>query len=293
MADNRIKPDILNSNTLLRRNLEASAPPEFQELPLDTERDVVGKNRHLEIRRDQDVIDTTSITLEDIDEAVYYYLDQELNLSVENNGESIKVPIVYGAGERWKTVQADGYYRDKNGKIQVPLIMFKRTSVEKRRDIGNKLDGNKPNLYITEQNRYSQKNVYDSFNLLNDSRQPVREIYQVPVPDYIYANYEAILWTDFMTQNNKLVEAIEYVSDSYWGNKEKHLFQVNVDQIQNINELQVGEDRLVKANFNFKLAGYLLPDTFKNETQAIKKEFTRAEIRIGSETVINLNDLNR
>jgi len=96
-----------------------------------------------------------------------------------------------------------------------------------------------------------------------------------------------------MTQNNKLVEAIEYVSDSYWGNKEKHLFQVNVDQIQNINELQVGEDRLVKANFNFKLAGYLLPDTFKNETQAIKKEFTRAEIKIGSETVINLNDLNR
>lgn len=293
MADNRIKPDILSSNTLLRRNLEASAPPEFQELPLDRERDVEGKNRHLEIRRDQDVIDTTSITLEDIDEAVYYYLDQELNLSVENNGESIKVPIVYGAGERWKTVQADGYYRDKNGKIQVPLIMFKRTSVEKRRDIGNKLDGNRPNLYITEQNRYSRKNVYDSFNLLNDSREPVREIYQVPVPDYIYANYEAILWTDFMTQNNKLVEAIEYVSDSYWGNKEKHLFQVNVDQIQNINELQVGEDRLVKANFNFKLAGYLLPDTFKNETQAIKKEFTRAEIKIGSETVINLNDLNR
>jgi len=293
MADNRIKPDILSSNTLLRRNLEASAPPEFQELPLNTERDVVGENRHLEIRRDQDVIDTTSITLEDIDEAVYYYLDQELNLSVENNGELIKVPIVYGAGERWKTVQADGYYRDKNGKIQVPLIMFKRTSVEKRRDIGNKLDGNKPNLYITEQNRYSRKNVYDSFNLLNDSRQPVKEIYQVPVPDYIYANYEAILWTDFMTQNNKLVEAIEYVSDSYWGNKEKHLFQVNVDQIQNINELQVGEDRLVKANFNFKLAGYLLPDTFKNETQAIKKEFTRAEIKIGSETVINLNDLNR
>lgn len=292
MANNRIKPDILSNNTLLRRNLEASAPPEFHELPLDTERDTKGENRHLEIRRDQDNIKTTSITLEDIDEAVYYYLNEELNLSVENNGESIKVPIVYGAGERWKTVQADGYYRDKNGKIQVPLLMFKRTSVEKRRDIGNKLDGNKPNLYITEQNVYSKRNVYDSFNLLNDIKQPQREIYQVPVPDYIFANYEAILWTDFMTQNNKLVETIEYVSDAYWGNKEKNLFQVNVDQIQNINELQIGEDRLVKANFNFKLAGYLLPDTFKNKTQSIKKGFTKAEIKIGSETVINLNGLN-
>ena len=291
MADNRIKPNILSSNTLLRRNLEASAPPEFEELPLDRERDVRGKNRELEIRRDKDTIQTTSISLEDIDDAVYYYFDKELNLSVENNGESIKVPIVYGAGERWKTVQADGYYRDKNGKIQVPLLMFKRTSIEKRRDIGNKLDGNRPNLYVVEQNRYSRKNVYDSFNLLNNTREPVNEVYQVPVPDYIFANYEAILWTDFMTQNNELVEAIEYVSDSYWGDKERNLFQVNVDQIQNINELQVGEDRLVRANFNFKLAGYLLPDTFKNETQSLKKSLTTACIRIGTETVININDI--
>ena len=77
MANNRIKPDILSNNTLLRRNLEASAPPEFQELPLDTERDTKGENRHLEIRRDQDNIKTTSITLEDIDEAVYYYLNED------------------------------------------------------------------------------------------------------------------------------------------------------------------------------------------------------------------------
>jgi len=51
MEDNRIKPDILDNNSLLRRNLEASAPPDFEELPLDTERDVKGKNRHLEIKR--------------------------------------------------------------------------------------------------------------------------------------------------------------------------------------------------------------------------------------------------
>ena len=135
MEDNRIKPDILDNNSLLRRNLEASAPPDFEELPLDTERDVKGKNRHLEIKRDDDNILDPSITLKDIDSAVLYYLSEELNLAVESNGETIKVPIIYGSGERWKTVQADGYYRDKNGRIQTPLIKFKRTSIEKRRDI--------------------------------------------------------------------------------------------------------------------------------------------------------------
>lgn len=292
MADNKIKPDILSSNTLLRRNLEASAPPEFQGLEPDAERDVPGKNRHLEIRRDDDTVRDTTITLQDIDEAVLHHLNKELSLSVKSGDTTIKVPIVYGSGERWKTVQADGYYRDKNGRIQTPLIMFKRTSVEKRRDIGNKLDGNKPNLYVVEANRYSARNVYDKFNLANVNRQPQREIFQVPVPDYVFVNYSAILWTDFMSQNNKLVEAIEYASDSYWGDKEKNLFQVVVNQIQNVNELQVGEDRLVRATFDFQLAGYLLPDTFKRETQAIHKKFTPSEIVITTETVRTLDDLD-
>lgn len=291
MADNRINPDILSSNTLLRQNLEASAPPEFQGLPLDTERDVVGENRHLEIRRDNDTFEGTTITLQDIDEAVNYYLSEDLGLAVKSNGEMIKVPVLYGSPERWKAVQTDGYYRDKNGRIQTPLIMFKRTSIEKRRELGNKLDGNKPNLYIVEQNRYSPNNAYDTFNIVNNIRQPKREIYQVPVPDYLFVNYEAIIWTDFMAQNNKLVEAIEYVSDAYWGDKEKYLFQTNVDTITNINELQVGEDRLVRASFNFKLAGYIIPDTFKRSTQSQPKQLTTSEIIITNETTKNINNL--
>jgi len=291
MADNRIKPDILSSNTLLRRNLEASAPPEFDGLPLDTERDVIGENRHLEIRRDNDTFEGSTITLQDIDEAVNYYLSEDLGLAVKSNGEMIKVPVLYGSPERWKAVQADGYYRDKNGRIQTPLIMFKRSSIEKRRELGNKLDGNKPNLYIVEQNKYGPNNVYDNFEILNNTRSPVREIYQVPVPDYLFVNYEAIIWTDFMAQNNKLVEAIEYVSDAYWGNKEKYLFQTNVDTISNVNELQVGEDRLVRATFSFKVAGYIIPDTFKRSTQSQPKQLSPSEVIFTNETVKNINNL--
>ena len=87
MSDNRIKPDILSSNTLLRQNLEASAPPEFQSLAPDTERDTIGENRHLEIRRDNDTFEGTTITLQDIDEAVKIsnrIAPEHLELSVED-----------------------------------------------------------------------------------------------------------------------------------------------------------------------------------------------------------------
>ena len=64
MANNRIKPDILSTNTLLRRNLIASAPSTFEELPLDTTRGNLGENRHMEIRRDTDTHSSYGITVE-------------------------------------------------------------------------------------------------------------------------------------------------------------------------------------------------------------------------------------
>ena len=82
-----------------------------------------------------------------------------------------------------------------------------------------------------------------------------------------------------------------FPSHDHWGDKEKYLFQTNVDSITNVNELQVGEDRLVRASFNFKLAGYIIPDTFKRSTQSQPKQLTPSEIVITSETVKKIDDL--
>ena len=35
--------------------------------------------------------------------------------------------------KKWKSYQKDGYYRDAKGKIMAPLIMVKRTNLEKDR----------------------------------------------------------------------------------------------------------------------------------------------------------------
>jgi hypothetical protein len=50
---------------------------------------------------------------------------------VIQNGIRIEVPVIYGAPERWKSVQRDGYYKDKNGAIMAPLLMFKRDTLKK------------------------------------------------------------------------------------------------------------------------------------------------------------------
>ena len=237
-------------------------------------------NRANVTRRDDDTTKDVSIGLQDHDEAIKYYFDNVIKPSVVNNGERIDVPLIYGSPERWKGVQRDGYFRDKNGKIQTPVIMFKRNSVEKRRDLGKKMDANNPQLQYSFQKKYTQKNQYDNFSVLQN-RIPQREMHAVVVPDYVTLNYSFIVWTDFVAHNNKIIEAINYASDSYWGDFERFKFNARIDSFANKIELSQGTNRMTKTDFTVKLQGYIIPDAM---SASIKKHptktYTRSQISI-------------
>ncbi len=95
------------------------------------------------LSRQVNVLKNETLNMEERAEVMKETLLDTLELARQNNRQ-IEVPIIYGSPEKWKAVQADGYYRDGNqGKIMVPLIMFQRESITKDRSIGNKLDGNK------------------------------------------------------------------------------------------------------------------------------------------------------
>jgi hypothetical protein len=224
-----------------------------------------------------------SIGLQDHDEAIAYYFNNVIQPTVVTNGNRINVPVMYGAPERWKGVQRDGHFRDKEGKLQVPLIMFKRDSVEKRRDLGNKMDANSPQLYYTFQERYTKKNTYDNFSVLMN-RKPVEEYHATVIPDYVNISYSCIIWTDYVAQMNKLIEAINYASDSYWGDGERFKFNAKIDTYNNTTEVAQGDNRSVKTNFGLKISGYLVPDSLNKElAQQPPKRYSKAVVSFGAE----------
>ena len=45
----------------------------------------------------------------DIDGAIMFYFNNVIKPSVEENGEQIKVPIMYSNPQRWGIVQKNGY----------------------------------------------------------------------------------------------------------------------------------------------------------------------------------------
>lgn len=236
----------------------------------------------------EDDVKQFSLGLKDIDETIFYYFNNVIRPSVVQNGVKKEVPLLYGSPERWKAVQKDGFYRDKNGKIQTPLIMFKRDSIQKNRSFGNKLDANNPVNFGVFEKKFSKKNVYDRFSLLNN-RDEVKEYYGVVMPDFVDIEYSCIIFTDYVEQMNKLVEAINFASDSYWGDPERFSFRAIIDSYTHTTELAQGADRSVKSTFTIKLLGHIVPDTINATVQGMHKFYSKSAVNFGFEMVSNLD----
>jgi hypothetical protein len=70
------------------------------------------------------------ISLFDVDYAMMSYLeDVALPTLEEGDGNVVKIPVVYGNSERWNGARREGIYRDIKGKIQLPIMMIRRTSI--------------------------------------------------------------------------------------------------------------------------------------------------------------------
>jgi hypothetical protein len=261
-----------------------------QQVPFDVERGNPNKsnnpNRANQTSFRNDNTKPFSVGLQDIDGAIMYYFQNVIKPFVVQNEERIEVPVIYGSPEKWKSYQKDGYYRDVNGAIMAPLIMFKRDSIEKNRTIANKLDANKPNNYTVTEKQYSPSNVYSNFNVLTN-RIPTTTYYASVVPDYLTLTYSCVVFTYYVEQLNKIVEAIEYASDAYWGNPEQFQFQTRIDTFNTVTELQNNAERLVRSTFNIKVYGYIVPEVLQKDLNSIKKFSSKSKIIINLETSIS------
>lgn len=237
--------------------------------------------------------DTTkpfTVSLQDIDESIMYYFQNVIRPTVIQNGNRLPVPVIYGAPERWKSVQKDGYYKDKNGAIMAPLIMFKRDTIEKNRSVTNKLDANSPHLYTSWKKIYNSKNSYSNFSVLTN-RVPVEQFLVNVVPDYVTLTYSCNIQTYYVEQLNKIIEAINYASDSYWGDPERFKFKTSIDSYTTPIEISDDTNRIVKGSFSIKIFGYIIPDNIQKEITAIKKYNSKAQVIILTETTNNLNNI--
>ena len=223
-------------------------------------------NRGTKISRNsqavKDDVKNISVGIMDMDSSIMYYFNEVIKPEVMVNDEKVKVPCIYASPERWTQVSKQGYLRDKKRQIITPLIVFKRTGMERNEDIPiDKLDANDPKQFYTFQKKYSSINRYDKFSV-QQQLSPSREYYNVAMPDYVTLSYEFIIWTSYIDQMNKIVEKINYSDGAYWGEPGKMRFRTRIESFSDASEID-GE-RLIKTTFSVNLYGYILPETFNN-----------------------------
>ena len=224
-----------------------------------------------------------SITLFDIDYAMMTYLEDTVLPTLDDNGKVLKIPVIYGNSERWVGARRQGVYRDNKGKIQLPLMMIRRTSIAK--------DETMPmlNRHISYPTitKYSKNNRYDRFTALGGNTQPKYELFNIVMPEYVEVNYECMVWTDYTEQLNSVIEQLNFAS-TYWGDKDKFKFRTQVSDYNVINEVGEGTQRINRVEFTLNVKAYLLPEKFDGELTT-KKSISTRKVVISTEVDVTAN----
>jgi hypothetical protein len=240
-------------------------------------------NRAQQVRRDNDDQKDITIRLLDIDSAIMRQL-QKFQLGVQDNGERINVPIIYGSPEKWKSIQRDGFMRDYQGKIILPALAFQRTTTESNPSIVmfNRY------LKYTVMKKYSEKNRYTQFSTLVGKNVPVNNVYSVTMPNHIIVTYHCIAWTEYVEQMNYLVERLCFETHDYWGEKHGFRFFTFTDNFSHTTQVQTDQDRMVKTEFDLNVRCYILPDvitSFDGIKDTTEKSFTAKKVIVQERVV--------
>jgi hypothetical protein len=245
-------------------------------------------NRALQTRRDDDVIRTAKRTLYDIDYAIKWYIDNEIQPQIKDKDLVLPVPTIFSNGEKWDNVRRLGYLRDEKGMLQSPLIMLKRNSAVERDNLRT-LDVNRipSENFISYRQKYNQRNRYEDelFPIPNTQPANSEKIYIIDIPKYVTVEYDMMIWCDFTTQLNDVVDQILPYGRYLWGN-EGNRFATAIGSISFETVNTVGEDRLVRASVPLTVQGTLL-SAQEARIETLKKMYSVKKVQF--DTVIDLD----
>lgn len=247
------------------------------------------QNRSIPVRRDTDKQKDQKITLMDVDQVIFDHL-ASLQISVVDEGKAVKVPIFYGSPEKWVAARRHGYIRDRQGKIQLPAMIFRRTSSENDDDV--EIFNRYVRYPVVQKN--SHKNKYTPFSLLTSQNAPVNEVFHITMADHMVFTYSFIVWTEYHEQMNPIIEKIKFNTKDYWGSPRGFRFRVRAEGFTHSTELNSDDDRIVRTEFNLVTNGYILPESYQlldRQYPTTEKLFTPKKIIMGTEVVATDFDL--
>ncbi len=220
-----------------------------------------------------------SIGLTDIDTTVIRHMKNVMKPIVREANEIIKVPVMYGNEERWKSIRNRGVLRDKNNTIILPVIVIKRTGVAMNDQMPLSFDNDVQGKFISvvrSSNGWSKNNRYDRFSVLTGQK-PVEEFVKTGMPDFVVCTYNIVMMTAFMEQMNDLNTIMVEHLETYWGDSTSYRFVSSLEgDISNEVQMESQGERLIRNELTITIKGYMIPEFTDNvfgKTSEMKRAY--------------------
>jgi hypothetical protein len=250
-------------------------------------------------------------TLEDIDTALYEWVNDTLNVHTITNEGWKKVPVLWGNNERAHSVKDKKDHRDSEGSLIYPIISVERKSVEKNLQNKGSFGANlfpQPDVkggVIAIARQIQQEKTKEFVNndtlrvtgRINFPKQQrtntaVYEILYTPYPTYLETTYEVMLRTEYIQQMNEMVTPFMAKTggiNSFLlkrnGHQYESFIQSNFTLESNADSLNALE-RIFTTKVQIKVLGYILGQDKNDPQPKVVVRETAAKFRFQRERVV-------
>lgn len=256
-------------------------------------------------------------TLEDIDYALYKYLDETLNISCETNTGFEKVPIIFSIPERAFQIKDNPDLRPDGRMLAYPLISIVRGEVTKNpsnkgrygvfippyfdfykkggaipiaRQVMQEKTRERANA--TAINRFGDKTnkTYQTFPF--DNKKIVYETLFVPTPTFVEISYQIHLVSNYLQQMNQMTAPLlsNFSTPAVFTIvHEGHRYEAFIDPSFSNNSNNAAldtEERIFKTEVSIKVLGHLIGADKNQDTPSVVVRESAAEISIGRERTV-------
>ena len=248
--------------------------------------------------------------LQTMDEAIYKFVNEDLNVFCTTNKGWKKVSCLWSTAERARQSKGAREARDSSGQLILPIMTIERISVVKDPARKGPYFANVPptdkrggSIVIAKrinqdktknfQNAHSlRKRGQVNFKLEKKNDKVVYQYTTIPQPTYVNITYKVSIRTEYQQQMNEIIQPfmgvgknINYHSVSHEGHKFELFIGSDFTQSNNLSDMGE-EERKFQTDVEIKLMGMLIGDGPNQETPKVVITENAVEVKIPRERVI-------
>ncbi len=250
-------------------------------------------------------------TIEDIDRALFNYVNDDVNVFCNTNEGFKKVPVLFASPERAFSIKDDPELRKNGRTLEYPLISIVRGQM-----INNPANKGKYGVYIPPYFGFYKKGgaipiarrvnqdksrlranataekTFKQNTFPFDNEKVVYDTLYVPMPTYVEVTYEIKMIAEFQQQMNEIISAFMGRFSTPVAFKIQHegnVYEAFGDETftNDGNNSGLGTDeRIFKSTTTITVLGYILGADKNEDVPAVVVRESAAEVTIGRERTV-------